>query len=159
MINLLGPTVERRKHKATEFRLRISFPNFEPKVCANNTSLSCFIQQCVYNRFACRSECGNSNPLLRAEMLVVHCQDDDSTPLINRTFRRHQDWPLFFHFVNYPLLNETRRNNRRSLSLYSGGMRHLEIIPLAGQNRKTFCSKLFKKFPELTCNSGKIKLR
>ena len=41
---------------------------------------------------------------LRAETLVVHCQDD-STPLINRTFRGHQDWPFICHFVYYPLLN------------------------------------------------------
>ena len=34
MISLLGPNVGRRKHKANEFRLRFSFPNFEPKVCA-----------------------------------------------------------------------------------------------------------------------------
>ena len=51
--------------------------------------LYCFIQQCVYIRFACRSKCGHSNPVLRAETFVLHCQDD-STPLINRTFRRHQ---------------------------------------------------------------------
>ena len=70
--------------------------------------LSCFIQQCVYIRFACpASECDNSNPVLRAETLVVHCKDDDSTPLINRTFRGHQDWPLICHFVYYPLQNET----------------------------------------------------
>ena len=69
--------------------------------------LSCFIQQCVYIRFACRSEFGNSNPVLRAETLVVRCQEDDSTPLINRTFRGHQDWPLIWHFIYYPLLNET----------------------------------------------------
>ena len=112
MISLLGPTVERRKHKAIEFRLRISFPNFEPKVYTNINSLlimvnlsvlSCFIQQCVYIRFACRSECGHSNPVLRAETLVVHCQDDGSTPLITRTFRGHLDWPLICHVVNYPL--------------------------------------------------------
>ena len=50
-----------------------------------------------------------------------------------------------------------------ALFSYSRGMRHLKLIPLAGQNReknvKTFCSKLFKNLPELTCNSGKIKLR
>ena len=74
--------------------------------------LSCFIQQCVYIRFACRSECNNSNLVLRAETLVVHCQDD-CTPLINRTFRGHQDWPLICHVVYYTLkvmfdtLNET----------------------------------------------------
>ena len=42
MISLLGPTVvlERRKYKATEFRLlRISFPNFEPRVYAQTVLL------------------------------------------------------------------------------------------------------------------------
>ena len=42
--------------------------------------LSCFIQQCVYIRFACHSEGNQSNPVLRTETLVVHCQEDDSTP-------------------------------------------------------------------------------
>ena len=98
MISLLGPTVERRKHKATEFRLRISFPIFEPKVCTNSPSLimvpSLFclvLYSSVYVRFACRSECGDSNPVLRAETIVVRCQEDGRTPLINRAFRGHQD--------------------------------------------------------------------
>ena len=58
----------------------------------------------------------------------------------------------------FDILNETTEG----LSLYSGGMQHLRFIPLACQNRegfiKTFCSELFKKIPELTYNSGKIKI-
>ena len=46
----------------------------------------CFNSVCLPFRV-----CGHSNPVLRAETLVVHCKDDDSTPLINRTFRGHQD--------------------------------------------------------------------
>ena len=51
MISLLGPT-RARKHKATEFRLRISFPNFEPKVyiCTNSTLIMIVVSfVCLYS--------------------------------------------------------------------------------------------------------------
>ena len=123
--------------------------------------LSCFIKQCVYIRFACRSECDHSNPALRAETLVVHCQEDDRLYPINKSY---MSWTSGLTVdLPFRILPTSPRNNRRSLSLYSGGMRHLKIIPLTCQSRKnfvkTFCSKFFKNFPELTCNSGKIKLR
>ena len=96
MISLLGPIVERQLSFAWESLFPISNPKEMHKQYFNYGPLSILsyliMVLCAYLRFAYRPECGHSNPVLRAETLVVHCQDDDSTPLINRTFRgQHQD--------------------------------------------------------------------
>ena len=90
------------------------FSQFRPQsICTNSTliMMPClfvlfYTAVCLYSVCLSFRVCGHSNPVLRAETLVVHCKDDDSTPLINRTFRGHQDWLLICHFVYYPLLNE-----------------------------------------------------
>ena len=47
MISLLGPTVERSKHKATEFRLTIAFPILEPQVYAQTVLLYLWSLDCL----------------------------------------------------------------------------------------------------------------
>ena len=115
--------------------------------------LSCLIQQCVYIlRFACRSECGNSNPVLQAETLVLYFLEDDSTPLINRTFRGHQDWPLICHVVYYPLKeneHSQRKNRRRSLSFILAAS-HNYSLGLSKPGKLKLRSKLFVSDLQLT---------